>query len=699
MPTSKVPSPQPPNGKSKTKALAIGVITGIFLCAMGYEIIQYTTKESSVEQENPSQSLHIPKTSSLAFNEDELEKKVRLLTIQNRLQTQKVKGLQQELMDLEHKIHELKIALHLGKNSEKEELAAVGQLYAEKHYLNDQLQAGIWNLKEELEKNHEQISSMEKIVEYLTDQIEIQHIAKEKSNEKFQQHKEHLLNKYETQQLTLAQTIQTSEETQFNLQKQLEEQAHLLSQLNQHLSGQISLASEHALERQAKEIQFRELFDLWQLDHTLAHHFQNRHEEKDQEIQALDEKRRQIASKFKAFRQRLDNQETILALKELELDSLVQLIHASKININNELKALQAERRNIQNDHELTEKHRKELENELKEAEQNIVAIQYEIERLKVDKEWHEIESADLIEEKKKMEELYLTSIHETVITEDLLAQIFEELKENQSKISHLQNELSSLQTTLSEKASNMEFLENSHENLKSEYLEQVSNLTTTCENERNKNEILSKEKEELSKLYLNELSENQNYEDLFAVFSGALEQHKRNIEKLETSRDKLLQEIDLINQEVLAAKKETQEYASYQQAAEFQIQELLSEKSKVTNSYLQELFHNQQWESIFNKLSNSLKEHKEDIESYAQKHQNLLEENKRLLEDLSEKDRNIHSLRHKAIKHSSRNKRLAMQNKELLKELEAAKQKFSEELESLREKSIEANSLEPHGT
>ena len=79
--------------------------------------------------------------------------------------------------------------------------------------------------------------------------------------------------------------------------------------------------------------------------------------------------------------------------------------------------------------------------------------------------------------------------------------------------------------------------------------------------------------------------------------------------------------------------------------------------------------------------------------------YQNLLEENKRLIEDLSEKDRSIHSLRYKAIKHSSRNKRLAMQNKDLLKELEAAKQKFSEELESLREKSVEADSLIPQRT
>lgn len=175
-----------PGKKRKRTVLAVGMLTCIFAGIFAADMLSSGTACSENSGNNKAQ-LIIPRTGesnhSYESQPESFESyQIRILRNQNQLQSEKIKGLREELAELTQKLHELKP--HLFKQGDPEDKAKISELnhhLGEKEALITRLTETKQELANELSTAKKKLGEMEMVKEALTSMIEKQRAAKEQN--------------------------------------------------------------------------------------------------------------------------------------------------------------------------------------------------------------------------------------------------------------------------------------------------------------------------------------------------------------------------------------------------------------------------------------------------------------------------------------------------------------------------------------
>jgi len=146
--------------RQKTTAIALSVITCLFMCVIGYEIIRETqpaTNDLSLSGTSQQSSLILAKPSydyiaEANTREDHESQEIQRLRDQNRAQANKIKALQQELVEKVQSSHEIKSNLFRLESDPKDRLKIneLSQKLSDAERTNFQLGLTVTTLQNEL---------------------------------------------------------------------------------------------------------------------------------------------------------------------------------------------------------------------------------------------------------------------------------------------------------------------------------------------------------------------------------------------------------------------------------------------------------------------------------------------------------------------------------------------------------------------
>lgn len=258
--------------RQRTTAIALSVITCLFMCVIGYEIIRENTpkrEEPIANLEKKTSSLILTKNSNIPFSdqpdedgeEDSYENhQIRFLQEQNRKQAAKIKALRQELVEKMHGTHEIKASLFKqdGDPRDRAKIADLSQQLEEKERSINELADLMKNLEFELSTLQRKIDHSEVTREALAAMIEHLRTTKEQEYTAAQQRLEEQQQMSGEEILALKESIAQLETSLATLDKDHKEKVDALDRINQELAEHYNLLDSKTQEHQSLSEMFQQ---------------------------------------------------------------------------------------------------------------------------------------------------------------------------------------------------------------------------------------------------------------------------------------------------------------------------------------------------------------------------------------------------------------------------------------------------------
>ncbi len=451
-------NPSPNKGNQKATAVVLSVITCIFMCALGYEIIQLNQNRNSDRPYETAETAHNRKysysgstTSSYNNNDDDeyLNYELKLLRDQNKRQATKIKTLKQEIVDRLQEQHDLKSTLFKqdGDPRDKARIAELGQQLAQKELATVQLQQHLKELETEKQTFERRILHAEVTKEALTTMLEQQRTLRDQEIAKLKiQMAEYQLQKDKENEKILLQLVQY-EDTHQRLRENLEDNSYasfyLESEIN-HLDDELQETKKH---RQQTETTLLE-----QLYNTVAYVELS-------EIESVTLKKRlndayllhskslkENNARISVLEKELKEHRKSLREKNAALDSIHDLYSIALIQIKKQIGE-------VSNYYEAEKNRSETLEDEL----------------------------AKQVETKKFLEKNYKSLKKDHRLTKE----VEKRLEETNEKMAQLEAELETHKLSLVDKEHHLEQLEYGKNVLESRYQDQIQDLANTLKSEQ----------------------------------------------------------------------------------------------------------------------------------------------------------------------------------------------------------------------
>lgn len=450
---------EPSQNKSRKKATAVvlSAFTCVFMCGLGYEIIQSNQQKSTgtlyaASSAEPVKRHNYSSDASSLYDDDDeyLSYELKMLRDQNKRQAAKIKSLKQEIVDKLQEQHDLKSSLFKqeGDPRDKAKIAELGQQLAQKELVTVQLQQQLKELEIEKQTFDRKILHAEVTKEALTTMLEQQRSLRDQEIAKLkiqmaeynaQKDKEHdklrlQLVQYEDTHQRLRENLEENGYASFYLESEIN---HLSDELHEHKQGRKE--TETALLEQlyntvaSLELSEIEAFTLKKrLNQAYLRH-----------SKSLKENNARIGRLEKELKEHRKN----LREKNAALDSIHDLYSIALIQIKKQI---------------------------------GEVSNYYEAEKTR--SETLEDELAKQIETKNYLQESYKSLKRDHRMT----AEVEKRLQETNEKMAELQNELESHKFTLSEKERHLAELEHGKTVLENRYQDQIQDLAKSLEKEQN---------------------------------------------------------------------------------------------------------------------------------------------------------------------------------------------------------------------
>lgn len=327
--------------KQRTTAIALSVITCVFMCVIGYEIIRENNPKSDLikeEAEEKRPSLILSKLSLMDNNrflaqlddeEDGYENhQIRMLQDQNRKQANKIKALRQELLDKMQAVHDIKANLFKqeGDPRDKAKIADLSRQLEEKEKTANQLSTNLKSLEFELLNLNRKIEHSEITRDALATMIESHRAAREQEHILAEKQMEKLNQANAEEISSLNTTVNQLQQSNAVFEQENKEKITALNKMNRELEQQYLLYEEKTKEHQ-----------------NLAELYQNVQKDMGQQILDLVALLEWEAASKSRIREEL---QTALEKQELEKSTIISLLEA-ELQKRNEVIALHEAEQNL----------------------------------------------------------------------------------------------------------------------------------------------------------------------------------------------------------------------------------------------------------------------------------------------------------------------------------------------------------------
>jgi epidermal growth factor receptor substrate 15 len=410
--------PSPQKGNQRTTAVVLSIVTCLFMCALGYEIIQLNQQKASGTPPAPigarnSGSEPVRRTAyrePIASNYDDddeyMNYELKALREQNRRQASKIKSLKQEIVNRLQEQHDLKATLFKqeGDPRDKARIAELNNQLAQKEMVTMQLQHQLKELETEKQQFEKKMLHAEVTKEALTNMLEQQRSVRDQEISKLKSQISSLEKQREIENLSATSRLLQYEDTQQRLKESVEESGYAAF----YLESEINHLKEALVnsQQQRKEIENNLLEQLYNTvaslelteveTATLKNKLRNayvRHnrslKENNQKISRLEreiaEHRKHLKEKNALFDSIHDVYSVALIQTKTEIDDVGNLYEEEKEKsqtLENELAKEREVLQSLQKNYRTLKKDRKqalEVERKLDESNEKIAFLQAEL--------------------------------------------------------------------------------------------------------------------------------------------------------------------------------------------------------------------------------------------------------------------------------------------------------------------------------
>ncbi len=253
--------PSPQKGNQRTTAVVLSIVTCLFMCALGYEIIQLNQQKAAGTPPSPvgnkrasgepSRPIAYRESVSSDYDDDDeyMNYEIKALREQNRRQAAKIKSLKQEIVNRLQEQHDLKATLFKqeGDPRDKARIAELNNQLAQKEMVTMQLQHQLKELEVEKQQFDKKMLHAEVTKEALTSMLEQQRSVRDQEISKLKSQISTLEKQREAENLNATSRMLQYEDTQQRLRESVEDSnyAHfyLESEIN-HLKESLASSQE-----------------------------------------------------------------------------------------------------------------------------------------------------------------------------------------------------------------------------------------------------------------------------------------------------------------------------------------------------------------------------------------------------------------------------------------------------------------------